>query len=377
MFIAAAAALVFASCTKSEITSSLYDEETPVAFSNYAPRSLTKADGTLVNSGALPAGSEIGIYGYSDGTNNLADNAGTIKPTFMDNAHVTYSGVTSATATATDPVRYWPKTTTNILSFYGYYPYNNAAITSKPSSANAGLGTFGFTQPAAVANMVDFMVSNVANDQYYWATGDEANANGVKATDGIVPLTFNHMLSKVNFKFSHNVTLATGDKIVVTSVSVAKVNTKGTLTPSYTAGAAGSLGTTTFSWGSTANTPATITIPIYDEGDGGQLMVKDTPKINNGSDGTAKSADTDFLFIPQSIGDDVVITINYDIIQGGNTTHNVAEKKLNVIEFGGSALTAWEINKFYTYSFIIGLHEIKFTGNVVAWDDEGTGSLNI
>ena len=377
MIIAASAALVLAaSCSKNEVFNT-NDEDVAIGFSNYAPRSISKADGTLVNSGALPAGSEIGIYGYSDGTNNLADNAGTVKPTFMDNAHVTYSGVTSATATATDPVRYWPKTTTNILSFYGYYPYNNAAITAKPSSANAGLGTFSFTQPAAVANMVDFMVSNVANDQYYWATGDAENANGVKAIEGVVPLTFNHMLSKVNFKFSHNVALATGDKIVVTSVSVAAVKTKGTLTPSYAAGAAGALGTTSFSWGTTANTPADITIPIFNEGDGGQLMVKDTPKLNNGSDGNATSADTDFLFIPQTIGDDVVITINYDIIQGGNTTHNVAEKKLNTIEFGGSALTSWEINKFYTYSFIIGLHEIKFTGNVVAWADGGTGTLTI
>ncbi len=381
LIFAAAAALVLAGCAKNEVVSTVgANEEIPIGFSNYAPRALTKANGTLVDNGALPAGSKIGIYGYSNGTTALPGNAAGVKPEFMNNALVTYAS-TSATATASDPVRYWPRTTTNVLSFYGYYPYDNDAITAKPSSGNAGLGTFSFTQPAAVADMVDFMVSNVANDQYYYTDGTDGyaeNPSAVKANNGVVPLTFNHMLSKVNFKFSHNVALASGDKIVVTGVSLAAVKTTGTLTPSYTAPATpGTLGTTSFSWGTSAATPAAVTVPIFNAGDGGQTLLKDTPTINNGSDGTATSADTDFLFIPQSLSDDVTITINYDIIQNGTTTNNTVTKKLNAIEFGGSALTAWEINKFYTYSFIIGLNEIKFTGNVADWVNGGTGTLNI
>lgn len=376
MIFAAAAALVFASCAKSEITSVNEANNHAIGFGTYAPRSITKANNTLVDNGALPAGSQIGIYGYSDGTNKLTADAGTLNPTFMTNALVNYDGVDSGTATPTTPVRYWPKTTTNVLSFYGYYPYNNAAITAKPSDTTTGLGTFNFAQPVAVADMVDFMVSNVANDQYYYTDGTDGyaeNGNGVKAMTGIVPLTFNHMLSKVNFKFSHNVELATGDKIVVTSVSLAAVKTTGTLTPHYAVNSsANALGTTSFAWSAQDNAAA-VTIPITDDGNGGQLLVKDTPTINNG---TAKT-DTDFLFIPQTIGDDVIITINYNIIQGGNTTANVATVKLNTIQFSGAALTAWEINKFYTYSFVIGLKEIKFTGNVVNWTDAGVGTINI
>lgn len=366
--IAAVTALTLASCAKVEsYTVSAGDGEL-IGFSNYAPRALSRANSSLVNSGALPAGSEIGIYGYSDGTNRLATDP-TVKPEFMTNAHVTYSGVNSETATATDPVRYWPKTITNVLSFYGYYPYDNSAITSKPSASTAGLGAFGFTQTSNVTTMVDFMVSDVANDQYYW-DGVNANANGVKATNGVVPLTFRHMLSKVNFKFSTDVTFAGDDGIVVTSVSIASgINTVGTLTPSYTQGTAGALGTTDFEW-TGQGTPAAVTVPITNQ------KLTNTPTVNNGT-GTAASSTTDFLFVPQDIDDAVVITINYNLTQGGKVTANTVSTKLNVIEFGGSALTKWERNKFYTYSFVIGLKEIKFTGNVIAWTDGGTGTINL
>ena len=374
--LAAAAALLLASCGKNEVFVPA-QEDIPIGFNNYAPRSMTRANSSLVDSGALPVGSEIGIYGYSNGTTALPNDAAGVKPEFMDNAHVTYSGVTSETATASDPARYWPKTTENILSFYGYYPYQadvvttGPGITAMPAASTAGLGSFSFTQSSDVDKMVDFMVSNVANDLYYYTDGTDGyaeNTSGNKAVDGVVRLTFNHMLSKVNFQFSHSVDLATGDKIVLTSVSVANVETTGTLTPSYTAAD----GKTSFGWGSTG-TSADITVPITDDGNGGQTLVKDTPKLNNGTERT----ETDFLFIPQTIGDDVTITIKYDIIQGSTTTHNTVEKKLNEIVFGSAALTSWERNNFYIYSFVIGLEQIKFTGNVIAWEDSGTGTLNI
>ena len=150
---AAIAALTLASCAKNEVFVPV-QEDIPVGFSNYAPRAISKANGSAVNSGALPTGAKIGVYGYSTTTANLTSSF-TTKPEFMTDALVDYDTNTSATATATDPVRYWPKTITNLLSFYAYYPQESTKITGKPTAATEGMGTFTFTRtcsPLAVVS---------------------------------------------------------------------------------------------------------------------------------------------------------------------------------------------------------------------------------
>ena len=369
--LAAAAVLLLASCGKNEVYVPV-QEDIPVGFSNYAPRSITKADGSLVNSGALGANSKIGVYGYSTADANLASNF-TIKPEFMTNASVTYAS-TSATATASDPVRYWPKTNTNLLSFFAFYPRESAKISSKPDANTAGMGTFTFTQAGTVADMEDFMISDVANDQYYFATGETENANGVKANNGVVPLVFNHMLTKVNFKFC---TYANYSPITITvnSATIAKETlSKTVITPSFTAGAAGTLGATSFGYVSNTAYGADIVIPFNTTAPSTGLQLSETPAVNNGT-GTN---DVDFLFVPQTLSDDVKVTITYTINQNGTETVNTATVQLNqIVDTSSNPITEWHINDFVTYTFVIGLKEIKFTGNVNSWDPVINGSYTI
>lgn len=366
---AAVAALTLASCAKNEVFVPV-QEDIPVGFSNYASRTISKANGSMVNSGALPTGAKIGVYGYSTTTANLTSGF-TTKPEFMTDALVDYDTNTSATATATDPVRYWPKTITNLLSFYAYYPQESTKITGKPTATTEGMGTFTFTQAGAVADMEDFMISNVANDQYYWKDGEPTNGNGVQAVNGVVPLVFNHMLTKVNFKFrtvsdysANNVT------IKVKSAKIAKETlSKVVITPSYTAGAAGALGTTTFTYSSNTAYGADIVIPFSAD-----QTLNTTATLNNGTAVTQ----TDFLFVPQTISNDVKVTITYDIDQNGTVTENTATVQLNKVKNGSDQfITEWGINDFVTYIFSIGLKEIKFTGTVNNWDAEITGNYVI
>ena len=369
LLLAAAAALLLASCGKNEVYVPA-QEDIPVGFSNYAPRAITKADGSLVDTGALPAGSKIGVYGYSTADANLASNF-TTKPEFMTDALVDYGSNTSATATASDPVRYWPKTNTNLLSFFAYYPKSSTNISGKPTATTSGMGTLTFTQAGAVEDMEDFMISNVANDQYYWATGDTENASGVKATNGVVPLVFNHMLTKVNFKFCTNANYSPVT-ITVNSATIAKETlSKTEIRPSFTAAAAGSLGTTSFGYSSSEAYTADITIP-FDAA--GQLLTT-TSELNNGT-GTN---DVDFLFVPQDLSDDVIVTITYTINQNGTKTVNTATVQLNqVVDTSSNAITEWHINDFITYTFVIGLKEIKFTGKVeTGWDPIVAGAYTI
>ena len=369
--LAAAAALLLASCGKNEVFVPA-QEDIPIGFNNYAPRSLTKADGSLVDSGALNEGARIGVYGYSTEAVNLATGF-TTEPVFMTDAVVDYGTNTSATATASDPVRYWPKTITNLLSFFAYYPQESTNISGKPTASTAGMGTFTFTQAGAVADMEDFMISNVANDQYYWKTGEPENASGVKATEGVVPLVFNHMLTKVNFKFC---TAADYSPVTITvnSATIAKETLSETvITPSFTAGTAGTLGTTSFSYSSSTAYDADITIPFAATGQ----LLNTTATLNNGTAGTGTDV-TNFLFVPQTLSDDVKVTINYTINQNGTETNNTATVQLNQITNASSvAITQWGINNFITYTFQIGLKNILFTGTVDSWAPEIAGSYTI
>ena len=373
ILLVASAALLLASCGKNEVFVPV-QEDIPVGFSNYAPRAISKADGSLVNSGALPAGSKIGVYGYSTATTNLPSTSPasgfTFKPEFMTDAVVDYDSNTSATATATDPVRYWPKTITNLLSFFAYYPQGSNKISGKPNANTEGMGSFTFTQAGAVADMEDFMISNVANDQYYFKDGEPENAAGVKATNGVVPLVFNHMLTKVNFKFR---TYADYSPVTITvnSATIAKETlSKTVITPSFAAGSASSLGTTSFGYSSSTAYGADIEIPFATAGQ----LLNTTAALNNGTAGTQ----TDFLFVPQTLSDDVIVTITYTINQNGTETVNTATVQLNqVVDTSSNAITEWHINDFVTYTFSIGLKEIKFTGSVNNWDAIEAGAYTI
>ena len=363
--LAAAAVLLLASCGKNEVYVPV-QEDIPVGFSNYAPRAISKADNGAVDTGSLPTGAKIGVYGYSTADANLASSF-TTKPEFMTDAVVDYGSNTSATATATDPVRYWPKTNTNLLSFFAYYPQESTRITNKPTASTAGMGTFTFTQAGTVADMEDFMISKVANDQYYWATGESENANGVKATNGVVPLEFNHMLTKVNFKF--RTVQDYSSKGVTIKVKSAKILANGVykdvvITPSYTAVAAGYEGNTAFARTSNTNMyDADVTIPFSAD-----QTLNTTATLNNG---TAKTQ-TDFLFVPQVLSDDAKVSITYTIEQANAPTEEItATVQLNLINKDGSDPAApideWHINEFITYTFNIGLREILFTGSANTW----------
>ena len=376
-FAAIAALVLAASCSKTELRTPYGDTQKAIGFTNYAPRSLSKASASLVNTGSLPADSQIGVYGYSTGEPRFSTTAiPAWLPSFMTNLPVIYSGNTSATATATDPVRYWPKSTINLLTFYGYYPYNDATITSKPGASDAALGTFGFTQTSDVTTMVDFMVSDVANDYYYDATS-ASNSNGIRSEDGSVPLTLRHMLTKVNFKFKQASGI-TNTEIKVTSASIAGVLASGSLTPTYDLGAAGSLGTTTFptTW-ATAGTAysGSVDIPInsvVSSADAAYIVLT-TDAVLNCVKNDGAITGQNFLFVPQTLSDAVVVTINYDITQNGNVTHNTSTVQLNT---GGNP-TAWNRNNNIVYTFTIGLQPIKFTATVVDWDSESNGAFAI
>ena len=237
MILAAVAALTLASCAK--IDTIKVEENTgaiPVAFSNYVPRSMTKASSSLVDGAALANNTHFGVYAWATAyTGNnptpLSGNPGT--PNFMSNVDVNYLNDTNTGSGNTySPLRFWPSgDKPDYLSFTAYYPYNGAGITAPTFSANTA-GEYAFTAQNEAANMIDFMVADVVNDQVYGATNKYGLTSNVDHK-GTVQFTFRHQLTKVQFKFKKSTGLGATTVVELLDAKLAGIQNQGTLTATY------------------------------------------------------------------------------------------------------------------------------------------------
>ena len=178
---------------------------------------------------------------------------------------------------------------------------------------------------------------------------------------GSVPFRFRHMLTKVQF-YVKQAASYTGTTIKVTSIKLAGVKTKGTLTTNYNPDTGG----TGFNWGglSTAQTYEFINT------------------FKNLTTTPAKVADDDddytYLMIPQNLGNDVTITFKYTVTPSeGVPVNETVTFKLNEAKVSGTPLTQWEQNQNIKYTFTVALDVITFKAEAVAWEDEKNAGLTI
>jgi hypothetical protein len=142
IFLFAAAAALLTACSSEELSNqevAQLNAETPVAFSIYTPRSVTRAglplEQTTATVGAADAGTPIvkhgfGVFAYYT---NGGVYDGTTTPNFMYNQRVVGNGTGGANPTAWsyEPVKYWPNeygnsaTSDDIdrVTFFAYAPW--------------------------------------------------------------------------------------------------------------------------------------------------------------------------------------------------------------------------------------------------------------
>ena len=114
-------------------------------------------------------------------------------------------------ATAGTPTSfYWP-TSDYKLSFFGYYPKNNAAFTLQSTANATGAPTYAYTVPSAIANQVDVM------------TGQNVNILGGGSSP--VNLSMKHRCAAICF----NVTNSRSSAVTLNSISIEGVKYSGTL----------------------------------------------------------------------------------------------------------------------------------------------------
>ena len=340
--IAAAAVVAFASCSKNE-TAPVQDKV--LGFNAYTGRTVTKADASLIDKGTttLLDGSKFVVYAYNTGSAAWAKSVSNV---FMNNVTVTYAGggATDPEKYTYSPLRYWPNDeANNKLTFFAYYPQGGTGITA----ATNGWGAYQFEAQTDPKNMIDFCMSQVAADQTYNSTNS--------GTKGVVNMKFYHTLTMVKFKVKTDADYATdGTTITLKSISLAGVKTTGTLTPDNT----------TAAWSAQAGATPLNVFPT------GTLALSTTEAFVP----TGTEKDDAYLMIPQTLGDDVVATIVYEVKTGSDdAVTNTATVKLN----SDATVTAWEMNKNIVYTFVVGLKPIQFIAEVADWADVTNASFNI
>ena len=400
MILAAVAALTLASCAKIDTfeTKPVVDENVPIGFTNYTYRGLTKADGTFVDNNAteaLPNGKKFGVYAYSTTNNNAWTTAltATGNAVFMDGVAVTFGtgGDSDATKNTYSPMRYWPSGgTPDWLTFWAYYPVeategkvtagSNGITYTKPTGSN-GLGTFAFTAASTAATMVDFMVADVVNDKIYGAASGEHIA-----VNGVVPLHFHHMLTKVQFKFQTNLSAdeLTTTKVYLTDAKLVNIRTERTLGATYSGG------TTTTTWAvgtdtaAEADTPANYEIFVNTK----DVTSAESNRVDLTGTATTPAAAEVFLMVPQNMVASTgtspqILRISWDVVTDGVTTHNTKDlyfySDLATSATNDTAVAAinWAKNNFITYTVTVGPKPIRFTADVTTWDTETNGFINV
>ncbi len=355
LILAAVAAVTLAACAKVEIAeNALMDENIPIVFSNYAPKTLVKADAdNYAPSTTLIPNAEFDVWGWSTPNATAFDGSNGTK--FMGWYTVTYKdgGATDGTKNAyPDGYRYWPSgDTPDKLSFYGYYPSVSGSGITPPN----GLGEFSFTAKNTAAEQVDFMVADVVANQLY------------SSNDGTVPLTFRHMLTKVqvNFKTTTAVADDANTTVKITGATFNKINNTGKLTASYN---------------------GTATSTDWDNVGGVQTYAVAYPSdALTATASTVAPADI-FLMVPQTMlakteAAAQYLEISWTVTTDGVTTENTAKLYLDdcVSTDGGStaANLDWEKNHSVTYTVTVGPQPILFTATVAEWESAATGYFNV
>ena len=395
LFAAIAALVLVAGCAKNIDLAPTATTQHAIGFSNYAPRSLTKANDTFVSSTSLVEDKTFAVYAWATTYGYfLTTDPGA--PAFMNPAVVTWkNGTTDGSENTYEPVRYWPAgDQPDNLSFVAYYPYGGAGITAPSFDANT-VGVYAFAAQNTSAKMVDFLVADVVNDQTY-------NNTIVSPTyPGTVKFNFKHQLTKVQFQFKKATGLSNTTVIELAEAKLVNIKTNGTLSATYAQNATPAVnaqGTTTTTWSARtkADTPFDYDVTLNQDDPSTSAPIVLTT--------TASTVHQDdiFLMVPQTMvaaGDTdedsqstcvaadeqkLVITWNvkvYDteahatangsdgLISTTTNTANLSFKNSLRTSDDSAAATAinWAKNQQVNYTITIGPKPILFTAEVVAW----------
>lgn len=192
----AMAALLTAGCSQNEITDISPDASPAVGFSVYA---TAQSRGTITDNSTSGTGIKnttgFGALAYYTEQSNWS-NTGSFSPNFMYNQQVKWA----TNVWTYTPVKYWPNTEGDKISFFAYAPYESSPSsgTSKgvvlSSYTATGAPTLRFTLQPTPAALIDLVATDATS-----TSGANQTINITKRTTAVA-FKFNHLLTRVNFK---------------------------------------------------------------------------------------------------------------------------------------------------------------------------------
>ncbi len=358
----AAALFLFASCSKVETVESVNaGEPVPMLFSSYTPKPVSKVDsGSFVDGTSLPDNSSFGVFAFYqegdvEGGVTAAWAGGSWSPNFMFDEEVEYDGTDYTYA----PERYWPSNVENTISFWAYYPYTAYRTdNTNPLKFYESDGTTDYSSSSTGLPVVKYKVPDNPDDQYdiLFDSFDNIDKTYLNCTPthGVVPLTFKHALSWVEFQIIEG----TG----------AKIN---------------SMEITDLYWSGTCADPSSISWTDLDDLDDYSISNVDL----------LTSTICSMLMIPQELnltGQEPKLTINYDItfassdpghpdpiVYKNNSGSVYLKDAKNYADTDYIGVYSWQPGYHYTYKIRAGFERIEFEEVVVSADDWSVGNDNI
>ena len=357
LFIAAAACVALAACTKNEVKPVEVDQK--ITYQTID----TKAASNFASDKHFTSYAYMLPYGKNWDTNK--DDASE----YIADAEIYYHNTSPKYEWKADETYYWPKQ--GSLTFFAWSTYT----TTKPSLTEANVSctkangiqvdAFDITKN----KNVDFLVAEVAKDKTANETNHEDASHNIWAKG--VPTVFKHALSKLVFKV---VTVKgstaydyTADDVTFTvkSIKLKGVNNKLAYSQDWKSGETASKHT----WTDPA-TPVEIEVPVYSVSAGQEATSTESQLY-------PLAAGDYFMMIPQSFDSTDVIEIVYDIttsFTGTPVTETVTinDKKLSDIYTSG-----WEPGKEYTLTIKLGIDEVLWDPDVTAWTVGATTDVTI
>lgn len=341
----------------------------PIAMSVYVAREVaaSRANSELIAEQGIPDGQSFGVYALYHSNTTWAEEydhylamdpeyKGALNmlfvPNFMKNQKVTYDAVNDAYRYS--PVKYWPNTPDDKLSFIAYYPYSDGTVSDVNRLGVAsgwlnGMPYYHVTIKETPAEQVDFLVSDLLTDCTKPSISDR------------VHLMFHHALSKITFRFVVQPNIRDDVAgLVVNSLGITNIYNDAILYIAYDP----STEETTMNW--SGHSGSHIQDYAFQPNEY-QLLLPQTlsgeARLNVDYSLTLKSYDTAFTY--DAFGNPVE-TSTY-------TYRRTASMLLNTLcaQATGTPITAWEPNHHYIYTFRIGANAISFTAEVVEWGAEG------
>lgn len=359
LILAAAALVVLASCTKSNVdpVNTAKTEGDEIGF-NAVTQKATKA---IITGSTYAHGNVFKVWGWQSAAGDFSEFAEDAASNFMTNLPISWTGGRDSRDEAwrnADNYYYWPFT--GKISFLAIHPSTVAPTSTGWDATNdkpkASISNYTIT-PGSNED-VDLMFANNAG------TRNSVIVNG----DGMMGMVFKHALSQIEVKVKTDADYSADVAFDVESVTFNNIDLSGTVLYANDA----------ISW--SANTTQTQNWVYYNtvlEDIDDEYQIYGAAKVNIPQPANFNASILDPGHAKYNAGDTVAatITIGYSMEQTGSAkitgTVTIADPFLSVVD------NEWEAGKKYNYTINFKLNEILINPSVTDWVDVNATTINI